>query len=82
MLQLLKPVHLRPVTFNKRSHHSEKPVHLNKKQPQLAASRESPHTSTKTKRNQKEKVLISSQGGVTKTRLTHFPETTLKNQMK
>ena len=28
--QLLKPVCLEPVLRNKRSHHSEKPVHLNK----------------------------------------------------
>ena len=40
MLQLLKPVCLEPVLCNKRSHHSEKPMHSNEEWPPLAASRE------------------------------------------
>ena len=55
MLQLLKPTRLEPVLHNKRSHHSERPVHCNEEQPPLAATRESPHVATKTQRSQKRK---------------------------
>ena len=33
MLQLLKPVHLEPVLYNKRGHRSEKPLHCNRVAP-------------------------------------------------
>ena len=45
--QLLKPTHLEPMLHNKRSHHNEKPVHRNKEQPLLAATRESPRAATR-----------------------------------
>ena len=48
VLQLLKPVCLEPVLSNKRSHRNEKPAHCNEEWPQLATTRESPHTATKT----------------------------------
>ena len=51
VLQLLKPICLEPVIRNKRSHHNEKPSHRTKEQPLLTATRESPHTATKTKCN-------------------------------
>ena len=53
VLQLLKPAHLEPMLRNKRSHHNEKPTHRNEEQRPLAATRESPHTATKTQRSQK-----------------------------
>ena len=53
MPQLLKPACLEPMLHNKRSHHKEKPAHRNEKLPPLAATRESPHTATKTQRSQK-----------------------------
>ena len=46
--QLLKPAHLEPMLHNKRSHRNEE-------KPPLAATRESPHTATKTQRSQKKK---------------------------
>ena len=51
--QLLKPSHLEPMLRNKGSHRNEKPAHRNKPQPLLAATRESPHATTKTQRSQK-----------------------------
>ena len=50
--QLLKPVCLEPVLRNKRSHDNEKPAHCNEEWPPLAATRESPHTATKTQHSQ------------------------------
>ena len=40
-MQLLKPACLESVLSNKRSPHSERPVHLNEEQPQLASAGES-----------------------------------------
>ena len=54
--QLLKPAHLESVLHNKRSHLNEKPVHRNKEQPPLTATRESPHAATKTQCSQKRKL--------------------------
>ena len=51
--QLLKPACLEPVLYNKRSHDNEKSTHHNVEQPQLAATRESLHTATKTQHSQK-----------------------------
>ena len=51
--QLLKVTHLEPMFRNKRSHCNEKPAHLNKEQPPLPATRESPYAATKTQRSQK-----------------------------
>ena len=51
--QLLKPAHLEPVLHNKRSHRSEKPVHRNKEQPLLTATREKPTCSKEDQRSQK-----------------------------
>ena len=51
--QLLKPAGLEPVLHNKRSHHSEKPVHHNEEEPPLATTRESLCAATKTQRSQK-----------------------------
>ena len=51
--QLLKPVRLEPVLRNKRSHRNEKPAHRNKEEPQLTATRESPHSATKTQHSHK-----------------------------
>ena len=53
--QLLKPVSLEPMLHNKRSHCNEKPMHRNKEQPPLAATRESPRAATKTQCSQKKK---------------------------
>ena len=47
-----EPVHLEPVLRN-RSHRNEKPAHRNEEQPLLTATRESPHTATKTQCSQK-----------------------------
>ena len=47
--KLLKPVHLKPVLCNGRGHHSEKlthPVHRNKEQSLLTATRERPCAAT------------------------------------
>ena len=51
--QLLKPARLEPMLRNKRSHHNEKPVHRNKEESLLAATRESLHAATKTQCSQK-----------------------------
>ena len=59
VLQLLKPARLEPVLHNKRSHCSEKPEHHKEEQPLLAATRESPHTATKTQRSQKKKCYLN-----------------------
>ena len=53
VLQLPKPTCLEPVLYSKRSHRNEKPVHCTEERPLLSATRESPHTSTKTQQNQK-----------------------------
>ena len=45
-LQLLKPIHLKPV-LHKRSHHNEKLKHQTKRKPLLTATRER-HAATKT----------------------------------
>ena len=52
--QLLKPARVEPVLHNKRSHRNEKPAHLNKEWPPLAATRESLRAATKTQHSQKE----------------------------
>lgn len=39
--QLLKPVHLEPTLYNKRSHQNEKPTHHDEEQPLLTATEES-----------------------------------------
>ena len=54
VLQLLKPVRLEPVLYNKRSHCNEKPAHCNQEEPPLAATRESPHAAMKTQCSQKQ----------------------------
>ena len=51
--QLLKPMRQEPVLCNKRSHHDEKPMHHNKEEPPLAATRESLRAATKTQCSQK-----------------------------
>ena len=50
---LLEPVRLEPMPPNKRSPH-EKPMHRNKEQSLLPATRESPCTATNTQHNQKQ----------------------------
>ena len=45
--QLLKPIHLKPVLHNKRSHHNETLKHQTKSKPLLTATRER-HAATKT----------------------------------
>ena len=51
--QLLKPPCLQPVLHDKRSHRNEKPVHRNKEEPPLTATRESLCAATKTQCSQK-----------------------------
>ena len=51
--QLLKTTCLKPVLWNHRSHHNEKPVHHNEEQPLFITARESPCAATKTQCNQK-----------------------------
>ena len=52
-LQLLKPTHLEPEPYNKRSHCKEKPVHPTKgRPPPFTATRESLCTATKTQGSQ------------------------------
>ena len=55
-----KPMHhnywslcLEPVSHNKRSYHDKQPMHCNEGQPQLDATRESPHAAKKIQHNQK-----------------------------
>ena len=52
-LQLLRPVYLRPVLHNKRSHRNEKSIQYNEEQPLLTATRESPCKAMKTQYSQK-----------------------------
>jgi len=47
---------------NKRNHHSENPMHHNRKEPLLAATRESPHTATETQNSQKQIKLQKKKG--------------------
>ena len=47
-----EPVRLEPVLRNKRGRDSERPAHRDEEWPPLAATRESPHTETKTQHNQ------------------------------
>ena len=48
-----EPARLEPVLRNKRGCDSERPAHRNEEWPPLAATRESPHTETKTQHSQK-----------------------------
>ena len=48
-----EPVRLEPVLHNKRGGDSERPAHRNEEWPPLAATRESPHTETKTQHSHK-----------------------------
>ena len=48
-----EPERLEPVLCNKRGHDSERPAHRDEEWPPLAATRESPHTETKTQHSQK-----------------------------
>ena len=50
---ITEPVHLEPVPRNKRGRDSERPAHRDEEWPPLAATRESPHTETKTQHNHK-----------------------------
>ena len=49
----LEPARLEPVLRNKRGCDSERPAHLDEEWPPLAATRESPHTETKTQHSHK-----------------------------
>ena len=48
-----EPARLEPVLRNKRGRDGERPAHLNEEWPPLAATRESPHTETKTQHSHK-----------------------------
>ena len=48
-----EPARLEPVLRNKRGHDSERPMHRDEEWPPLTATRESPHTETKTQHSQK-----------------------------
>ena len=48
-----EPACLEPVLRNKRGRDSERPAHRDEEWPPLAATRESPHTETKTQHSQK-----------------------------
>ena len=50
---LLKPMCLRPVPCNQKSHCNKKPTHRSEEQPLLTATRESPHVATETQHYQK-----------------------------
>ena len=50
---IAEPAPLEPVLCNKRGRDSEGPVHRDEEWPPLAATRESPHTETKTQHSQK-----------------------------
>ena len=52
-LQILKPVCVKPVLCNKRSHCNEKAVYRHKEQAPLPTTRESPHSALKTQLSQK-----------------------------
>ena len=62
---------LEPVLRNKRSHRNEKPVHHNKEEPPLAATRESLRTATKTQCSEKLKLIKKKKKR--KTPLTPIP---------
>ena len=47
------PARLEPVLRSKRGRDSERPAHRDEEWPPLAATRESPHTETKTQHSQK-----------------------------
>ena len=51
-----EPVRLEPVLRNKRGHDSERPAHRDEEWPPLAATRESPHTETKTNTPQNQSI--------------------------
>ena len=51
--RLLRLTRLEPVRCNKRSHHSEGPMHCNEEWPPLATTREILHAATKTQHSQK-----------------------------
>ena len=48
-----EPARLEPVLCNKRGRDSERPAHRDEEWPPLAATRESPHTETKTQHSHK-----------------------------
>ena len=48
-----EPAHLEPMLRNKRGRDSERPAHRDEEWPPLAATRESPHTETKTQHSHK-----------------------------
>ena len=50
---ITEPACLEPVLRNKRGHDSERPAHCDEEWPPLAATRESPHTETKTQQSHK-----------------------------
>ena len=50
---ITEPARLEPVLCNKRGRDSERPVHCDEEWPPLAATRESPHTETKTQHSHK-----------------------------
>ena len=51
--QFTEPARLEPVLRNKRGHDSERPTYRDEEWPLLAATRESPHTETKTQQSHK-----------------------------
>ena len=53
MATVTEPARLEPVLRNKRGRDSERPAHCDEEWPPLAATRESPHTETKTQHSQK-----------------------------
>ena len=50
---ITEPACLEPVLCNKRGHDNERPAHRDEEWPPLAATRESPHTETKTQHSHK-----------------------------
>ena len=52
---ITEPACLEPVLRNKRGRDSERPAHRDEEWPPLAATRESPHTETKTQHSHKNK---------------------------
>ena len=66
-LQLLKSMRLEPVLHNRRSHHSEKPAHRNRRVVQLTATRESPvpQPRTNTAKNELNLNKVSVGWGIT-----------------
>ena len=55
-----EPARLEPVLRNKRGRDSERAAHHDEEWPPLAATRESPHTETKTQHSQKKKKRYSN----------------------